>query len=1171
MKKISTQIGFYFLMLFTTLLIGSFSVYAQTSTPTVSTDKLDYPPGANAIITGKGFQPNEAVTLQVIHVGEDSMGTDGQHHQPWTISADAYGNISSQWTVPSDGDALGATFKLTADGQISLLHAEWIFTDAGVTKLIVTLAPSSQTARFGTAANITYDIAVTGSGGNNTPKTDVTTNLSITPAVLPQGITASFSPSTLKFTNNGGGTVLHSTLTFSMSNAASPASINFTVQESNDNKSDQETLIIAQATPNFSNLTQSQSITSGTSSVTLTGKVVSTVGNPTGTVTATINGVTSTAANVSSNNGNFNITFNTATLNASSAPYTITYNYSGDNNFESKSDASTTLTVTPAQATTSISNLSAPSIVYGTATTTLSGVISSTNGVPSGNVSITLNGISQSAAINATTGAFSSSFTVGSLGVGSSPYTITYAYAGTSSFSAKSDATKTLTVTAATPTITPTVGAYTYSGSAQGPNTATNTGTGTSYTFTYAGATGTTYGPSATQPTNAGNYTVTVTVGADGNYSSASSNAVSFTISKADATITVTGYTGIYDGNAHGATGTATGVKSEGLTGLDLGALYTNVPGGTATWNYTDATGNYNNAKGSAVDIAISKAPVKLTFGTLTFSYDGSEKSATATASPDVTGVSVNGAGTDAGDYAATASLANANYEAKAIDGTLKINKADAKVVITDYNEVYDGKAHGVSGTATGVGGTDLSTSLNLGDTYTNVPGGTPTWKFTGGTNYNDQTSTAKVTITARPITITADAKAKYCGQVDPLLTYAVTSDTLVGADALKGELSRAPGEAAASYAISSTLANSNYAITFKPANLTITSVAIDASASSVPVALGSTATLSATISPAVAGVTVTFKVDGVVKGSAITNTSGIATLLVTGLTTKVYQIEAVAGICTTSNPAYLPVYDANAGYVTGGGWINSPAGALVANPTATGKANFGFVAKYKKGLTALDGETEFQFQAGNMKFNSTSYENATLVISGSKASYRGVGTINGTGSYKFVLTAVDGSINGSGGINRIRMKITNANGTTVYDNQVASADNADLTSSGTSLGGGSVIIHDNAKGNSAASTSSRTLDVARPTTPMVREDKLTVSAFPNPSFSQFNLKLTSSNSTDAITVRVVDLMGRLIEVRQNLFAGETVQLGQAYSSGTYFVDVIQGNNRKQLKLIKTK
>jgi DNA-binding NarL/FixJ family response regulator len=46
----------------------------------------------------------------------------------------------------------------------------------------------------------------------------------------------------------------------------------------------------------------------------------------------------------------------------------------------------------------------------------------------------------------------------------------------------------------------------------------------------------------------------------------------------------------------------------------------------------------------------------------------------------------------------------------------------------------------------------------------------------------------------------------------------------------------------------------------------------------------------------------------------------------------------------------FLPVYDPSGGFVTGGGWIDSPAGSYTADPALTGKAKFGFVSKYKKG-----------------------------------------------------------------------------------------------------------------------------------------------------------------------------------------------------------------------------
>ncbi|HJR59806.1 MAG TPA: MBG domain-containing protein, partial [Vicinamibacterales bacterium] len=83
----------------------------------------------------------------------------------------------------------------------------------------------------------------------------------------------------------------------------------------------------------------------------------------------------------------------------------------------------------------------------------------------------------------------------------------------------------------------------------------------------------------------------------------------------------------------------------------------------------------------------------------------------------------------------------------------------------------------------------------------------------------------ANLTITARPITVTADVQAKVYGEADPALTYQVTLGSLVTGDAFTGALTRVAGEAVGSYAVTQgTLAlDSNYNLTFIGANLTIT------------------------------------------------------------------------------------------------------------------------------------------------------------------------------------------------------------------------------------------------------------------------------------------------------------------------------------------------------------
>jgi PKD repeat protein len=152
----------------------------------------------------------------------------------------------------------------------------------------------------------------------------------------------------------------------------------------------------------------------------------------------------------------------------------------------------------------------------------------------------------------------------------------------------------------------------------------------------------------------------------------------------------------------------------------------------------------------------------------------------------------------------------------------------------------------------------------------------------------------------------------------------------------------------------------------------------------------------------------------------------------------------------------YVVVYDPSAGFVTGGGWFWSPKGAcqLFWCQDAEGRANFGFVSKYQKGAKVPTGQTEFQFQAGNLNFHSDAYQ--WLVISGPKAQYKGTGTLNGVSGYGFLLTAWDGQVSGGGGQDKFRIKIWDSYGNVVYDNQMGADDAADPTT----VIQGSIVIH---------------------------------------------------------------------------------------------------------------
>jgi hypothetical protein len=176
------------------------------------------------------------------------------------------------------------------------------------------------------------------------------------------------------------------------------------------------------------------------------------------------------------------------------------------------------------------------------------------------------------------------------------------------------------------------------------------------------------------------------------------------------------------------------------------------------------------------------------------------------------------------------------------------------------------------------------------------------------------------------------------------------------------------------------------------------------------------------------------------------------------GVYTVTLEVTDDCGTVITRDFRYVVVYDPSEGFVTGGGWVLSPVGAYKYDETLTGKANFGFVSKYKKGATTPTGQTLFQFQVADLNFHSDNYD--WLVVAGAKAQYKGTGTINGMGNFGFLISAIDEAINDGEEVDRFRIKIWDKDDgdQIVYDNNISEDDDdADPT---TEIGGGSIVIH---------------------------------------------------------------------------------------------------------------
>jgi len=297
---------------------------------------------------------------------------------------------------------------------------------------------------------------------------------------------------------------------------------------------------------------------------------------------------------------------------------------------------------------------------------------------------------------------------------------------------------------------------------------------------------------------------------------------------------------------------------------------------------------------------------------------------------------------------------------------------------------------------------------------------------------------------------------------------------------------------------------------------------------------------------------------NGKVTGSYKFNTPGVYKLQMN----VIDQTGAISYANTNGDvDAIVVIYDPNGGNTYGGGYYNSPAGALESNPTATGKASYGFAMNYFKNSTNPKGETQFEFKVGNFEFNALNFE--YLVISNSMAQFKGTGKIiGGQSGIGFTMTVTDGQIDGSG-IDKIRMKIYNKNnGSIIYDNQPGAND---ATLPAQAVGANSLIV---INGTNSSLTSANTNQKAEMETkaPEVLND-LDVIAFPNPSTNNFTINV-NAKTNEKITMQVVDMYGRIIETR-NVTVNSLIKFGDRYTAGTYFVRVIQGKQHKEIKLIK--
>jgi hypothetical protein len=663
-------------------------------------------------------------------------------------------------------------------------------------------------------------------------------------------------------------------------------------------------------------------------------------------------------------------------------------------------------------------------------------------------------------------------------------------YAGDSNHSGNSNSsTFGIGKSISTTTVTFESGPYVYRGTAFTAN-ATVTGVGG-----LNEAVGILYTGDCTNVTSANGCTAHAIFAGDANHFG-SNDTQSITIAPANASVHVDGYSGIYDGDAHGATGSATGIGSVDLSGyLGLGNQFTNVPGGIAHWTF-DAGANYSTQSGN-VSVEITRADADISVTEYSVTYDGDAHTATGTAT-GVKGENLTGLDlthtihTNAGDYSTdywTFTDVTGNYNNvghTVIDD--KIAKADPTISVTPYSVNYDGFFHTATGSATGVKGEAL-VGLDLTGT-THKPAGdylTDPWSFTDVTdNYNDKNNTVHDQIGKVTLTVTADNQTKqYSDPSDPLTfqysgfvlgensSNLTTEPTCTTTRTIGSQAGNYPitcsGGVADNYNFS--YVNGNFAVTKENTAITyngsifastagplITYAPISLSAHLTQEADGNLGDLSLAkvnfiLTPSSGPVVTVSNIPVNSSGDALTTYNvlvGNYTVTAVINPTNLYWTTSQdgAGLLTIA-PGSLSQT------VTGGGWVPD-------SFSANGKDNFGFTVQYNKNsapkgnfLYMWRGTDGYDYQLksnswanGGLSFNQTNGAYFTAKATLSKIDPVTGFIITSDGSYKFAVNITDGDLSSP--------KVSDTFAITIFD----SVGNIWKQIGPSSLGGGNVVVH---------------------------------------------------------------------------------------------------------------
>lgn len=464
--------------------------------------------------------------------------------------------------------------------------------------------------------------------------------------------------------------------------------------------------------------------------------------------------------------------------------------------------------------------------------------------------------------------------------VGAGTANITASQSGDGNTLAASNVVQALTVNKASQTITfAGTATKTYGNTDYAPGATTNSGLTVSYSSDNASVA--TIVSNQVHIVGQGTANITASQAGDGNRLAATSVVQSLTVGKATVTVTAAAKTKVYGDTDPALTFTATGVVgSDAPTGALTRATGTTIGDYTISQGSLTYGNNYNltfvaaNLTITKRPLTIAPLPVTKVYGTNDFA-NGAPYSFNGTSIAPGEGMTGlfgrDNTSENVGVYALTKGVKrpvnvnngddmSANYNITFITNTFTITAKPITVSATAQTKTYGAadpeltySNSGLAFSDTFTGALTRSAGENLG-TYAISQG-----SLLAGSNYTLSFTANNLTIAKKIVNVTANAKTKTYGDVDPVFDY--TADALSFSDSFTGSLSRNAGETAGTYAINqgSLALNSNYTLNYTGNNLTIGTKTINVTANAATKTYGE------------ADPALTYNADALVSGDAFT------------------------------------------------------------------------------------------------------------------------------------------------------------------------------------------------------------------------------------------------------------------------------------------------------------